>query len=1061
MPATFTKLGENLSNTDSTSIAVTLSRDIAADKPCVAFYVAHATAPPDTCTASGGGVTWTKRASDQRGNIRITLFTSDGVASPSGTTITFDNGQGAGIGNDAWVYEISSGDPADWQYAANNLNAASAVTATLASTPDSDALGMASAAWIENDGTISWTAGFTEDDNGTHTAPTCDTSVAADSGSPPISVTASYSGTAANTVIVYVSIEPGTAPPTPPAGTGDTDDFMRSQSNGWGASSGAGTYDLSGTSSQFSVVNGIGYISKTVSGTAVAGLYPGQQEGGFSPANGPDGGIDILDVDSLFAFRLPLLSSDTTDDLEIVTRLRCQEDIPQTGAGPNPTDDLYAITLRFINPSDIIEYEIGSLVGNIYNELALATMSETVVANEWWWFRSQAVGTSPTTIRFRIWADGDTEPSTWAGSTTDSETDLQNSGGWGVRFYASPGEGGELHVAGLTITEAAPESDTNYMLLLALTSEGAGTPTTVSDDFTADAVILKTASATFTADSVLFKTISGTFTADAVLFKTQTGTFTADALLLKVQAATFTADSVLFKTTSATFTSDSYLLAVRTATFTADSVLFKTASATFTADSVLFKTSAATFTTDAYLLAVRTATFTADAYLLAVREVTFTADSVLFKTSSGSFTADAVLFKTTAVTFTADAVLALTTSATFTADAYLLAIRTATFTADSVIFKTQAATFTADSVLVATVAATFTADAVILKTDISATFTADAYLLAVRSATFTADAVIKAAIDGSFIADAVLFKVISATFTADSVIKKEAIATFTADAVLFKTASGSFTADAMINQIVAGSFTADANLKATIAGTFTADSVLFKTSSATFSADAYMILTVSQSFSADAVIQKTWESSTTADAYLLAVREYTFVADAVLTTTISEDFTADSVLSSTFSEDFTADAVIFKEQSATFTADAYILTAEEGAFSADAVLLKVQSLSFVADAVLIRVGIPVWTTPLDTVTIPDTPTLAFTIPSAVGNTHFQIQLDKVNTFDGGDFRSYKSHYDQTGWEYWDGDSWEPIPASGVPNSFSGNEARFTLPTALDAGLWYRRVRAGV
>jgi hypothetical protein len=460
MPETFTRLGDNQDTANVATIAVTLSRAIAADKPCVAWHFAHATAPPDSCTASGGGVTWTKRATDQRGNIRVTLFTSDGVASPSGTTITFDNGTGAGIANDAWVYEISGGDPADWQYAANNLNAATSVAATVGATPDADALGMVAAAYLESDGAISWTAGFTQDDSGTHATPNCDTSVATDSGSPPATVTATYSGTAANTVIAYVSIEPAAAPPTPPAGTGSTDDFLRNITNGFGTASGAGDYDLSGTASQFSVTNGIGYIKKTVSGIAAVGLYPGQSESGFSPPN-PDGGIDILDLDVQFAFKLPTLAVGKTTDFEITCRLRCQEDTDQNGVSPNPTDDFYFVRIVVDkDASNDFRYEIAKLIANSETNIdAGGSLAMAPAADEWWVLRCQAMDTSPTTIRFKLWQYDDPEPGTWTDSVTDSQAGLQNSGGWGTRFIATEGEGAELHLAGLsisTISEGVP-----------------------------------------------------------------------------------------------------------------------------------------------------------------------------------------------------------------------------------------------------------------------------------------------------------------------------------------------------------------------------------------------------------------------------------------------------------------------------------------------------------------------------------------------------------------------------------------------------------------------------
>ncbi len=94
---------------------------------------------------------------------------------------------------------------------------------------------------------------------------------------------------------------------------------------------------------------------------------------------------------------------------------------------------------------------------------------------------------------------------------------------------------------------------------------------------------------------------SGVFTADAVLLKTATGSFTADAYLTITQSGTFTADS--------------YLLAVRSATFTANAVLFKTISATKTANAVLKKVTEATFTADAEMLPVGTYLFHADARL--------------------------------------------------------------------------------------------------------------------------------------------------------------------------------------------------------------------------------------------------------------------------------------------------------------------------------------------------------------------------------------------------------------------------------------------------------------
>ena len=207
MAVTKTLLGSARSTTNADNIVVTISRAITANAPCLAFYFAHSTSPADASTCSGGGVTWTKRATSQRGNIRITVFSADGVASPSGTSITFTNvGATSPIGNDAFIYEIAGSDdtPSGWLYNANNAAASTTVTMDLGSAPAAGDYGLVSAGFLATGG-LSWTGSFTEDTDGTHANPSCNTGVASDDGSPPQSVTAT--GTSANCVGGYVGIK--------------------------------------------------------------------------------------------------------------------------------------------------------------------------------------------------------------------------------------------------------------------------------------------------------------------------------------------------------------------------------------------------------------------------------------------------------------------------------------------------------------------------------------------------------------------------------------------------------------------------------------------------------------------------------------------------------------------------------------------------------------------------------------------------------------------------------------------------------------------------------------
>jgi hypothetical protein len=103
---------------------------------------------------------------------------------------------------------------------------------------------------------------------------------------------------------------------------------------------------------------------------------------------------------------------------------------------------------------------------------------------------------------------------------------------------------------------------------------------------------------------------------------------------------------------------------------------------------------------------------------------------------------------------------------------------------------------------------------------------------------------------------------------------------------------------------------------------------------------------------------------------------------------------------------------------------------------------------------------PAWTTPADTVSMSTTPDLKFTSPASATNQHFQLQLDTAATFDTGNLRTLDSSTSQTNWTYWNGSSWVAIPSGGLPIAYAGNEACYTVTSALSGATWYRRVRAG-
>jgi hypothetical protein len=59
----------------------------------------------------------------------------------------------------------------------------------------------------------------------------------------------------------------------------------------------------------------------------------------------------------------------------------------------------------------------------------------TYAAGDQLTIRAQATGTTPTTVRAKVWRVGETEPATWQVTGSDSTVGLQTTGGVGVQSY--------------------------------------------------------------------------------------------------------------------------------------------------------------------------------------------------------------------------------------------------------------------------------------------------------------------------------------------------------------------------------------------------------------------------------------------------------------------------------------------------------------------------------------------------------------------------------------------------------------------------------------------------
>jgi len=73
------------------------------------------------------------------------------------------------------------------------------------------------------------------------------------------------------------------------------------------------------------------------------------------------------------------------------------------------------------------------------------------------------------------------------------------------------------------------------------------------------------------------------------------------------------------------------------------------------------------------------------------------------------------------------------------------------------------------------------------------------------------------------------------------------------------------------------------------------------------------------------------------------------------------------------------------------------------------------------------------------------------------NIHAHVQVDQTDdTF--GDLEKNLFSFKDSGFQFWDGDSWETYPTNGVSSDYSGNQAR--VQVSLSEGTKHWRVRGG-
>lgn len=187
------------------------------------------------------------------------------------------------------------------------------------------------------------------------------------------------------------------------------DAFGRTETGGWGAADTGGIWMRAGSASNFEVADGQGRIRMS------------------SPGSGP---LNYLPVQLREADLRLTLSQDKAATGGGIYQSVMIRDIPGAGS--------YRLKVRIRNNQDVaatLERSLGGTVTALTPETVIGQVTGSLDAPVM--VRLQATGTTDTTLRVKLYNQGEAEPANWQLSTTDDSPALQAEGRLGVSVYLS------------------------------------------------------------------------------------------------------------------------------------------------------------------------------------------------------------------------------------------------------------------------------------------------------------------------------------------------------------------------------------------------------------------------------------------------------------------------------------------------------------------------------------------------------------------------------------------------------------------------------------------------
>ena len=199
-----------------------------------------------------------------------------------------------------------------------------------------------------------------------------------------------------------------TAPP--PVTVLAADAYGRTLASGWGSADTGGAWTFSGSATNLSVGSGVGQVR------LAAGSGPWLALAGVSSSS--------TDLSTTIALdKVP-----TGSGLYVSLNGR-----RVAGVGD------YRAKVQYTSNGGVWLSLQRATAANAETVLAASTQVPgiTMAAGQQLLARVQVTGTSPTTVRARVWKAGTTEPTTWQKTATDSTAGFQAAGGVGLYLYLS------------------------------------------------------------------------------------------------------------------------------------------------------------------------------------------------------------------------------------------------------------------------------------------------------------------------------------------------------------------------------------------------------------------------------------------------------------------------------------------------------------------------------------------------------------------------------------------------------------------------------------------------